>query len=65
MHTHELLDGCDLVNVFSDPPTPTVGPLITWREFWRLYAEAEAYGQGEAAAWNDDVRVFPVTVGQA
>jgi hypothetical protein len=28
-------------------------------------AEAEAYGQGEAAAWNDDVRVFPVTVGQA
>jgi len=28
-------------------------------------AEAEAYGQGEAAAWNDDVRVFPVNVGQA
>jgi hypothetical protein len=28
-------------------------------------AEAEPYGQGEAAAWNDDVRVFPVTVGQA
>ena len=28
-------------------------------------AEAEAYGRVEAEAWNDDVRVFPVTVGQA
>lgn len=28
-------------------------------------AEAEAYSRVEAAAWNDDVRVFPVTVGQA
>ena len=27
--------------------------------------EAEAYGRGEAAAWNEDVRVFPVIVGQA
>jgi hypothetical protein len=28
-------------------------------------AEAEAYGQMEAEEWNDDVRVIPVTVGQA
>ena len=28
-------------------------------------AEAEAYGRVEADAWNDDVRVVPVTVGQA
>ena len=28
-------------------------------------AEAEAYGRVEAEAWNDDVQVVPVTVGQA
>jgi len=28
-------------------------------------AEAEAYGQAKAEAWNDDVRVVRVTVGQA
>ena len=28
-------------------------------------AEAEAYGRVEAEAWNDDVRVVPVTVGRA
>ncbi|MEI8191444.1 MAG: hypothetical protein WCI75_17155 [candidate division NC10 bacterium] len=27
--------------------------------------DAEAYGRVEAEAWNDDVRVVPVTVGQA
>ena len=46
---HEQIDGYhELTAIYADPPTPTVGRQITWRQFWAAFANAQSH---DATAW--------------
>ena len=58
----------ELTDVYADPPVRTVGELITWRRFWRIYNERDGqpwthsdvrtWMRGNMAFGNDGARMI-------